>query len=544
MTTPQHNACRNSFPIVILLILLPGIQSVQVPSPDIILTNGKIFTADSSQLYAQALAIKGNKILAVGSNAVISKLASSKTKKIDLMGKTVVPGFNDAHDHIGWFFPVGLGFVYTEMNTEGLSKAALLDSVSKLAKMAKPNQWIHGLIGTATFFDSSMRSALDSIAPNNPVVLQVWWGNGQVVNQKALEASGLSDNDKDPVAGWYNRVDGSNNIFAIQQNAQVPIWNSWFSSEPENLIKGLRSFAQEQVLAGITTVQLMSSILNGSQSAYFFKEAQLPQRIRIIAWPQTTSHGRQLAEWNLKNTHPTPLTYISGIKYLIDGTPLERNALNKKPYNKGGNWYGRLNYPIDTMKQILKEALTSNRQLMMHITGDSSFAVVLSLMKQMAGGDVWKSKRVRIEHNATPHITASEVNDVRELGLLMMHTPKYCQSSPLRSFIEKGITVGISPDGTTNPFRDIMVVTSQQTNPAENISREQAIIAYTKTNAYAEFAEKEKGTLGKGMLADLAVLSQDIFTVPTRQLPSTTSVLTIVDGKIVYQQPKIPGLSR
>ena len=120
----------------------------------------------------------------------------------------------------------------------------------------------------------------------------------------------------------------------------------------------------------------------------------------------------------------------------------------------------------------------------------------------------------------------------------MMHTPKYCMASPLRSLLEKGVAVGIAPDGTTNPFVDILMVTTMQADPKENLTREQAVIAYTKTNAYAEFAEKQKGTLAKGMLADLAVLSQDIFTIPNEQLPATQSVLTIVDGKIVYIQPK------
>ncbi|RYE53586.1 MAG: hypothetical protein EOP48_14070 [Sphingobacteriales bacterium] len=118
----------------------------------------------------------------------------------------------------------------------------------------------------------------------------------------------------------------------------------------------------------------------------------------------------------------------------------------------------------------------------------------------------------------------------------MMHTPKYAVYSPVRSLLKDGILVGISPDGTTNPFWDIMMITSQLANPAENISIEQAVIAYTKTNAFAEFKEKEKGMLVKGMLADLVVLSQNILTIPSQQLPSTTSVLTMIDGKIVYEQ--------
>ena len=117
----------------------------------------------------------------------------------------------------------------------------------------------------------------------------------------------------------------------------------------------------------------------------------------------------------------------------------------------------------------------------------------------------------------------------------MMHTSWYCMASPLRSLLENGVMLGIAPDGTTNPFIEIMLMTSTHSNPKENLTVEQAVIAYTKTNAYAEFKEKEKGTLKKGMLADLAVLSQDIFTIPAQQLPATQSVLTMIDGKIVYQ---------
>ena len=161
--------------LLIILLLLTA-EKVIAQQADLILVNGKIFTSDPSQLYVQALAIKGNKILAVDSNAAIEKLAAANTKRIDLEGKTVVPGFNDAHDHLGWYAPIGLGYNYTENNPAGLSKAAVLDSVARLARLAKPNQWIHGFIGTTVLFDRSVRSALDSIAPNNPVLLKIWWG--------------------------------------------------------------------------------------------------------------------------------------------------------------------------------------------------------------------------------------------------------------------------------------------------------------------------------------------------------------------------------
>ena len=125
---------------------------------------------------------------------------------------------------------------------------------------------------------------------------------------------------------------------------------------------------------------------------------------------------------------------------------------------------------------------------------------------------------------------------IKEMGIVMAHTPKFGHRCRLRSFLDKGIIVSISPDGTINPFDDMLTMTSKQTDPVENITMEQAVIAYTRTNAWAEFAEKTKGILMPGMLADLTVLSRDIFTIPAAQLPATKSVLTMVDGQIKYKE--------
>lgn len=532
---------KNGLKIVQLMLAFALLTQTKIAAQtaDLILINGKIFTSNTKELYTEALAIKGNKILAVGSTVSIKKLASAKTKRIDLKGKTVVPGFNDAHDHPGFESPNGASYIYTEMNPAGLSKATVLDSVARLVKRAKPKQWITGFIGTVVLFDNTMRASLDSLAPNNPVALQIWWGHGMVVNKMALEASGLSDQDAEPTGGWYIRAAGSDKINSFQQNAQAAVWIALNNSDVENHVNTLRSYSQQQLKEGITTVQYMGTGLTASTASNLLKKANLSQRIRVIAWPRTTARGRQLNDWTIKNTHATPFTNIDGIKYVIDGTPMEENALRTIPYKGRPDWYGRLNYPIDTMKQIFKEALSSNRQLMMHITADSSFSVVLSLMKEMGRGDQWRSKRVRIEHNCVGDISPSQKKTLKDLGILMMHTPKYCMGSPLRSLMESGVTVGISPDGTTNPFIDLMMATTWASNPSENLTMEQAVIAYTKNNAYAEFAEETKGTLSKGMLADLTVLSQDIFAIPAQQLPATESLMTIVDGKIVYEKQNL-----
>jgi hypothetical protein len=503
---------------------------------DLILFNGKIFTAEDEQTFVTALAIKGNKILATGPDANVLKLATPKTKRIDLKGKVVVPGFNDQHDHAAFEkSPAPHTYNYNEINFQGPTKAGVLDSIRNLLSKAKPGEWIAGMIGTFVFHDTSMRRSLDSIAPNNPVALQIWWGHGIVTNKRGLEAAGLSDDMADPVGGWYER-NSEGKIAAVQQNAQLPFWQAIDQAYPETVVKLMEVYGREQLKGGITSTLFFGSSFTYLLINRILKQASIPQRLRIVAWPRSTPAGRQVSEWPLAATNPTPASTISGIKYVIDGTPGEGNALRSKPYHNRGNGNGRLNYPTDTLRQIFREALTTRRQLMMHITADSSFGIVLNLMKEVGNADQWRPLRVRIEHNTVGNPTKEQRMLLRDYGILMMHTPKYGTDSPVRSLMEDSILVGISPDGTVNPFFEIFMVTTRQSDPSENITVPQAVIAFTKMNAYAEFSEKEKGMLKKGMVADLAILSQDIFTIPAQQLMATESILTIIDGKVRYEK--------
>jgi len=520
--------------LLLSFIFLTNGGSVLAQPADIILTNGKIFTGDSARLFVQALAIRGNKILETGTNASIQKLSGPHTKTIDLKGKTVVPGFNDAHDHLGWLIPVGQSY-FTEFSVPGPSRAAVIDSLQRLVRKVKPGQWIQGTIGLTVFNDTGFRRwLLDSIAPNHPVSLMIMWGHGMILNSKALKAVHISDTARDPLSGWYERRPGTNYLTgALYEGTEFPAWQALTLSEPHQLIKSLRSHAAEELAFGITTVQNMSATLQGNAARRIFALADLPVRTRIIAMPGSTENGRNLKEWTDNNYRVARLSYVSGIKYVIDGTSLEQTALMTTAYPNRKDYYGRLNFPLDTIRQILKEALASDRQLMMHIVGDSATRIVLGLMKQLAGDEEWKSKRVRLEHG-TGIRSVADIKNIIDMGIILVHTPQYGMQLPLRSMLKAGGHIAIGPDDVINPFLGIMVVTSQQADPKENLSREQAVMAYTKGSAYAEFAEEKKGTLVKGMLADLAVLSQDIFTIPAAQLPATKSLMTIIDGKIVH----------
>lgn len=235
----------------------------------------------------------------------------------------------------------------------------------------------------------------------------------------------------------------------------------------------------------------------------------------------------------------------SGIKWILDGTPIERGAALRKDYHDKPGWRGRLNFSESEIENIIKESLKFNQPLLLHCVGDRACETAFDQMEKIGNGKIdWKKKRVRLEHGEG--VTGDLLERAKRLGVVIVQNPTHFTDgemgkmrwgggkSQIRSMIETGIPFALGSDGPINPFLNIMLASIHPDNPPQAISREQAVRAYTFGSAYAEFTEKQKGILAKGKLADLAVLSQDIFSVSPDELPKTQSILTIIGGKIVY----------
>jgi predicted amidohydrolase YtcJ len=253
-------------------------------------------------------------------------------------------------------------------------------------------------------------------------------------------------------------------------------------------------------------------------------------------------------EGRVQSKHPVLLVTVSGTKWILDGTPIEHSAAMRKPYADRPTTSGELDFSQKEMEDMLRESLQSNDQLMVHVVGDRTVETFLNAMDATGGEKVWAKRRVRFEHG--DGVVPDLVPRAKRLGVIVVVNPSHFTSKesmvrtygeergqeflPLRSLLYSGIPVAIGSDGPRNPFLNIMFASTYAGNPKEVVTQEQAVIAYTLTSAYAEFAEKDKGSLESGKLADLAVLSQDIFKIPTADLPKTESVLTMVGGRIVY----------
>ncbi len=534
---------------IILVVALIGWTSIctfgqKVPI-DLILLNGKIFTSDVIQPNAEAIAIRGERIFAVGSNDEIKKMASAKTRSIDLQGRTVVPGFNDAHFH---FMPDPKDF-HLQFKTMEPSWEETLEAVKNAVRETPKGQWVFGNIGITVLTDQNAnRFALDRVAPNHPILLRSYYGHGYIVNSKAMPLLQFAEEEPDPLGGYFERVGNSKKI-----NGRFGEYAEWKPNRilvnqvsDADAIKELKKVADEAVRFGITSMQVMSS-MSIDRFAKLVAQADLSIRVRAIPFAMTSPTKRDLSEFEMlsKLKFPKSKVTVGGIKWILDGTPFERGAALRQPYNDRPDWSGKLNFPESEIVKMVKESLRFKQQILFHCAGDRSAEAVLDALEQVKNVD-WKTKRVRIEHG--DGVSGDLIARAKKLGVIIVQNPThfstvevyYSRYSPntkfleARSLIEAGIPFALGSDGPMNPFLNIMLAAIHPARPTEAITREQTVKAYTSGSAFAEFAENEKGTLTKGKLADLAVLSQDIFAAPMPELPKTNSILTIVDGKIVY----------
>ncbi|MDQ2834084.1 MAG: amidohydrolase [Acidobacteriota bacterium] len=532
------------------LLLFSSAALSQQPAPDYVLVNGKIFTGDAAHPYVKALAIGGERILAVGDSANIQALAGPHTTQVDLGGRVVIPGINDAHIHLD-IHPAD----WTELHIHSLNPSW---SDLKAAIVKAPRSGgIFATIGPAVFSDPSVnRDALDEIAPNLPVVLTTLTGHASILNSAALARAGLHDGQADPMGGRYEKTADGRLTGVLREYAGMQLFRTLADQTSDaDAISQLRESFAEFAKLGITSIQDMSNVMSPERCVALLKKVPTPIRVRVMRMAMTTPKGRDIEEGRSEPPHPAPLITVTGTKWMLDGVPVEstfepRGGTAGQPPRSIDQGFAQLGmtFPKTELAAMLRESLKYNDQLLLHVSGYPAPAAMLEAMQAAGGKEVWGQRRVRFEHG--DGLYPDLVPQVKSLGIVVVQNPSHMsmrammpemfggkpleRSQPFRSLLDAGIPVALGSDGPDNPYLNIMFATTHANRPSEAITREQAVIAYTATSAYAEFEEKDKGTIAPGKLADLAVLSQDIFAVPLPDLPKTVSLMTFVGGKVIY----------
>jgi predicted amidohydrolase YtcJ len=512
---------------------------------DLVLLNGRIFTADAARPTAQALAIRGERIVAVGTTAEVSKLAGAATRRIDLRGHTVTPGFNDAHNHFSPD-PPGLSLSFTSLDPSWEQTAQALGAA---VQKAPPGTWILGSVGVVVITNEQVnRAALDQLAPRHPVLLRAYYGHGYIANSLALKQLQISEQQPDPLGGSFEHSHTGTQALngRFWEYAQWQPGRVLTEQVSDSLaLAELRGLSAAALQVGITSMQLFS-LMPFERFRRLLVQASLPVRVRAIPFSPTTAQQRDLSEVRQLPalSQQSGKVTVSGIKWVLDGTPYERGAALRQPYHDRPGWTGKLNFSEAEVGRMVQESVDLGQQLLVHCAGDRSAEAVLHALESSGPATSWPARRVRIEHG--DGLLPDLLPRARALGVVVVQNPSHFGDpqlfqqrwgtgmQPLRSLVAAGIPVALGSDGPLNPFLNIMLASLAPSHPQEALTREQAVRAYTYGSAFAEFAEKQKGRLAVGQLADMAVLSQDIFTVPPPELPKTTSLLTLIGGKIVY----------
>ena len=500
------------------------LASCRTATPDLILGGGRVFTADDAKPRAEAVAIRGDRIIAVGSDAEVRALAGPSTRIIELAGRVVVPGINDAHVHEPW----GIGGTSAKI-ADNATVDELLARVAAAAKEHPEGTLLTGTVPIGILDDPRLtRDALDAVAPRHPVRLGIISGHAALHNTAALRLMGIAEDVRDTQGGTYVRdANGRLTGWANEHALWIPDQRLGEALPDAEHARAIREFEQEAVSYGITSVQSMPTI--ATTRAARLAENDIPLRWRWM--------DLQLAR--VEDSPRTPM------KYILDGTPMERGAAMRKPYADRPSSSGRMNYTDDELARIVRAAANTNAPLLLHISGDLPIEKLLALLAKTPAD--WPSKRVRIEHG---DFAAPFAEELKRYGLIVVQNPSHFTFPQImharlggappnyqaaRSLVDNHVRFALGSDGPVNPWLNVMFAALHPRNPAEALTREQAVIAYTREAAFAEFAEHEKGTIAPGKLADLAVLSQDVFTVPLEELPKTTSMLTLIGGRVVWE---------
>jgi predicted amidohydrolase YtcJ len=558
--------------MVRLLLLAAFVLPALLAQPaDLILRNGRIVTLEANPPVAEAIAIRGELILAVGTNARVATLAGPKTQTIDLKGALAIPGFIEGHGHF-----MGVGQFKRSLNLRDTRNwGEIVGMVGAAAKEAKPGEWILGRGFHQSKWDKPpspnvqgfpVHDQLSAVSPNNPVLLTHASGHASMVNRKALELAGITAATKDPEGGEILRDAKGNPTGLLNETAQGLIRKAYGAylaartpaQREADAIAEAKLAAQEAVSHGITSFQdAGSSFGTIDLLARLAGNGQLPVRL----WMMLRVSNAELREKGSSYRRVDKLLTVRAIKRAADGALGPRGAWLLEPYADLPDRTGMNVEPMAEIAETAQWAIANGYQLCVHAIGDRGNRETLDVFERtFRSNPAKKDLRWRVEH--AQHLAASDIPRFGQLGVIASMQGIHCTSDapyvlerlgPKRAaegaYVWRKLlqTKAVVTNGTDAPVEDIDPIASFHATvtrrlkdgsyfyPEQKLTRMEALRSYTLDAAYAAFEENSKGSLKPGKLADIVVLSKDILTVPDEEILQAKVVYTITGGKVVYR---------
>ena len=538
-------------------------QVAKPPQATLALVNGRIWTGNPAQPWAEAVAITREKFIAVGTNAQIAAVSNAQTKRVDLGGAFAMPGFNDAHIHFG-----GGALRLTQLDLNDSN--SLAEMQSRLKKFAAENptaQWIQGYGWQYSWIPGGLptRQDLDKIVADRPVYLAAYDGHTGWANSKALELAGVNAQTKYAGYGELVRDAAGEPTGVLKEGAQGLVRRKIPSPTREQELDALRRGLKLAASLGITSIQNA----HGDRSDLeLYKElldrGELTMRVGVAmsVRPTTTQADLEKIAGAAREFSGSRLR-VGAIKIVADGVIESHTAAMLAPYSDRPDTSGNSPYTQEQLNNIVAWADAKNLQVYIHAIGDRAVRMALDAFEHAAKTNGRKDSRFRIEHIET--IAAADIPRFAKLGVLASMMPIHAdpgtnemwlraagEERGTRAFVwqrllRAGATVVFSSDWpaaiSVSPIRALHCAVNRQTTdgkppggwmPEERVSLDTALSAYTRGGAFAEFQEKSLGTIEAGKLADLIVLSADPFQLKPAELHTLRVVKTIFNGQAVH----------
>ncbi len=561
---------------LILALCLLGCQSENSKEyADLILTNGNIYTVDSSQPNAEAIAIKGDRIMKLGTSSEIDALKGDSTEIIDLEGRFVMPGFIEGHGHFS-----GLGGSLMNLNfLRSKNWDEIVAMVEEKVKDSEPGEWIVGRGWHQEKWDKTpdrnvlgypFHDRLSEVSPDNPVLLRHASGHGSFANAKAMELAGITAETPSPSGGEIVRDSRGQAIGMFEETAQRLLsgaygeYRATLSDEDreKEWYKQIELAEMECLSNGITSFQdAGSGTSNISRYKELAEKGELDVRLWVMLREGYDSMKDKIDQFPIIGAGNNFFT-CKAIKTALDGALGPFGAWLLKPYEDKTDFHGQNTVPMDVVRNIATLAWENDMQLCVHAIGDRANRETLNIFEETFNTDSEKrDHRWRVEH--AQHLSLEDIPRFKELGVIASMQGIHCTSDApyviqrlgperartgayvWRSLLDNGVVIA---NGTDAPVEDVSAIESfyasvtrirrdnnEEFFPEQKMTREEAIYSYTLGNAFAGFEEDIKGSLSEGKLADLVVLSNDLVNCADEEILSTKVLMTFVGGELKYQ---------
>jgi hypothetical protein len=531
------------------------------PTADLIVAHAKIWTVNAKQPDAEALAVLGDRIVAVGSNEEVLKWQGPKTRVEDAHGKRLIPGFNDAHVH---FSDGGASLTAVQLN-DAASLAEFVKRIGAYAAHQPAGDWIREGEWDETKWQPAKlptREDLDAVTPNNPVALDRYDGHMVLANSQALKLAGITAKTPDPPGGEIVRDAAGNPTGALKDAAEELLYKVIPNATHGQRRRAIENGLKEAARLGVTSVQDMSEDY-GDLAVFAELARENKLTVRVYGAPLIANVEDQ-AKLGIGHAFGSPLLRIGALKQFADGSLGSRTAYFFEPFTDAPGSRGLLAsdmLPLDKSRERLKRADATGLQVCTHAIGDAAISTVLDLYGEIEQADGPRDRRWRVEH--AQHMAAADFERFAKLHVIASMQPyqaiddgrwaearighdRASRTYAFKTFLDHGVRLAFGTDWPVAPLNPLLSVYGAVTRatldgknpngwfPEQKISVKDALNIYTLGSAYAEFQEQIKGSIEVGKLADFVLLSDDILTIDPKKIRDIRVLDTFMGGRKVY----------